>query len=530
MPNHTYNKSLLLGFLLVFVALIVNTVLAYWNVQRLQSNAQAVSRQHFVMGELQQLYNILLNAETGQRGYLITGQQSFLQPYQKASMELQEKLRTVDKLVSTTPERQKLFGELETSVANRMELISKSINLREKDGIEAVSNWISAGEGKRAMDQVRSQISAIEAKEREVLEQRAAESRVSYWTALITGLISSALGLGLVISGFVLVSRDMAQRQQLSEALQKSKEKLEDRVRARTMEIEASNNALRDEIDIRTKAETTAMQAAQELQRSNRELEQFASVASHDLQEPLRKIQAFGDRLQLHCNEQLGERGIDYLQRILVSAARMRKLIDDLLTYSRVASKAQPFTAVDLNDVAEEVVGDLEGRLQDVGGVVELGKLPHLEADPMQMRQLFLNLIANALKFHRPGVPPVVKVTAQTIATPPKSSGDTSAAPAAYCEITVQDNGIGFEQVYVDRIFELFQRLHGRDEYQGTGMGLAICRKIVERHAGTITAQSEPGQGSCFIFTLPIQQRAALPATTAVTRPANPISNQELRA
>jgi light-regulated signal transduction histidine kinase (bacteriophytochrome) len=264
------------------------------------------------------------------------------------------------------------------------------------------------------------------------------------------------------------------------------------------------------------------MQAAQELQRSNRELEQFASVASHDLQEPLRKIQAFGDRLSTLCNGQLGERGNDYLQRILASAARMRKLIDDLLTYSRVASKAQPFTAVDLNEIAEEVASDLEGRVQDVNGVIEIDKLPHLEADPTQMRQLFQNLIGNALKFHKPGVPPIVRVSAQTVSSPERSNGEPAKESGALCEITIADNGIGFEQVYVDRIFELFQRLHGRDEYQGTGMGLAICRKIVERHSGVITAHSTPGEGSRFTFTLPIHQRASNPAVT--------VTQQEQRA
>jgi light-regulated signal transduction histidine kinase (bacteriophytochrome) len=362
------------------------------------------------------------------------------------------------------------------------------------------------------MERVREQIEKLETRERVLLQDRLAESNISYWTSVVTSAISAVLGLSLAVGGYVLVARDLEQRQQLSTALQKSNERLEERVHARTMEIEASNQALREEIGVRTKAEQAAMLAAQELQRSNRELEQFASVASHDLQEPLRKIQAFGDRLRLHCHEQLGERGADYLQRVLESAGRMRKLIDDLLTYARVSTKAQPFSAVDLNEVVAEVSGDLEGRLHDVGGQLQLAKLPHIEADPLQMRQLFLNLIGNALKFHRPGVPPVVQISVQTIPAPqrpldlPSGNGDAHARSPLHCEITVQDNGIGFEQVYVDRIFELFQRLHGRDEYQGTGMGLAICRKIVERHAGTITAQSAPGAGSRFVFTLPFQQ------------------------
>lgn len=513
MPNQAYNKSLLLGFLMVIAALVVNTGLTFFNLQRLRKNADAVEHQHHVLAELRLLLKILVDAETGQRGFLITEDEKFLAPYESASLALQDKVAAVEKLMSTDPDRRRDFEELKEAIDARIEYVQGSLEMQRTQGREAVRDLIRQGEGKRAMDNVRDLIAKIETKENAVLQARHAESQVSHITALTTGLISGVLGLGLAIGSYWLVGRDIDKRQQLSEALQKSKERLEERVQARTMEIEVSNQALREEIAVRTKAEQAAMQAAQELQRSNRELEQFASVASHDLQEPLRKIQAFGDRLQSHCADQLGEKGADFLQRILSSAGRMRRLIDDLLTYSRVSSKALPFSAVDLNEIVEEVSGDLEGRMQDVGGQIEVGKLPHIEADPAQMRQLFLNLLGNALKFNRPGVPPVVCVSAQTIPAPittPGSNGDSTRIPL-HCEITVQDNGIGFEEVYVDRIFELFQRLHGRDEYQGTGMGLAICRKIVERHGGTITAYSTPGEGSRFVFRLPVQQHQHKP-------------------
>src|SRR5262249_20124302 len=232
---------------------------------------------------------------------------------------------------------------------------------------------------------------------------------------------------------------------------------------------------------------------ARRLQRSNRELEQFASVAAHDLQEPLRKIEAFSQRLQNKAAAGLDEQSKDYLQRIVQSACRMRDLINDLLSFSRVGTKAQPFARVDLHDIARAVVSDLEERLRQTGGRIEIGPLPAIDADAMQMRQLLTNLIGNALKFRRVEEPPLVRVDA--------------APQDAALTITVSDNGIGFEEIYLDRIFDLFQRLHGRQEYEGTGMGLAICRKIVERHGGTITAKSMPGRGSTFIVTLPRQQQ-----------------------
>jgi signal transduction histidine kinase len=247
-------------------------------------------------------------------------------------------------------------------------------------------------------------------------------------------------------------------------------------------------------------------QRAAELTTANNQLQEFASVASHDLQEPLRKIQAFGDRLQTKCAQGLDEQGLEYLGRMQHAAARMSTLINDLLTFSRVTTRAQPFQAVDLAEIARDVVCDLEGRLQQTNGRVELGPLPTVDADALQMRQLLQNLIGNALKFHKPGEPPVVQVEGDVLSEASALSIANGVPSGPVCRLTVRDNGIGFDEKYVDRIFNVFQRLHGRGEYEGTGMGLAICRKIAERHRGRITAQSSPGNGATFLVTLPISQ------------------------
>jgi signal transduction histidine kinase len=225
------------------------------------------------------------------------------------------------------------------------------------------------------------------------------------------------------------------------------------------------------------------------LRKSNQELEQFAYVASHDLQEPLRKVQAFSDRLASKYADKLGDDGKLYIERMQDASGRMRTLIQDLLTFSRVRSKGQEFVSVDLNEVVRGVVADLEVRLEQVGGRVEIDNLPTLLADPLQMRQVFQNLIGNALKFKKSGVPPIVRVMSR-----PK--GDSH-------RIIVQDNGIGFEMQYAEKVFEIFQRLHGRSDFEGTGMGLAIVKKILERHVGSIRAESEVGKGARFIMTFP---------------------------
>jgi len=227
------------------------------------------------------------------------------------------------------------------------------------------------------------------------------------------------------------------------------------------------------------------------LQESNRELEDFAHVASHDLQEPLRKIQAFGDRLKARYAEVLTGEGVDYLDRMLKAAGRMQALINDLLAFSRVTTKAQPFAPVDLGAIAQEVVHDLEERTHQTGGEVVVGPLPAVDADALQMRQLLQNLVGNGLKFHRPGVPPRVEL-----------SGSASNGTA---EIVVSDNGIGFDEKYAERIFTMFERLHGRASYEGTGIGLAICRKIAHRHGGDIRASSRQGEGATFVVTLPVK-------------------------
>jgi signal transduction histidine kinase len=232
-----------------------------------------------------------------------------------------------------------------------------------------------------------------------------------------------------------------------------------------------------------------------ELARSNTELEQFAYVASHDLQEPLRKVIAFASRLQAVLGGSLDRRGEDYLQRLEGAAARMQQLINDLLGFSRLASQARSFAPTDLNQVVEAAASSLEDQLGRTGGRVEAGELPVVEGDASQLGQLMQNLISNGLKFRRPGVSPVVRVS-------------SAAGPEGWAVIRVADNGIGIEPQHREQIFRPFQRLHGRSEYEGSGMGLAICAKVVHRHGGEIRVESGEEGGAVFVVELPLRQGA----------------------
>lgn len=228
-----------------------------------------------------------------------------------------------------------------------------------------------------------------------------------------------------------------------------------------------------------------------ELVRSNRELENFAYIASHDLREPLRTVQSYMQLLRRRYESSLDESALEFIDHAILGATRMRTLIDDLLTYARVASRRKPFVRVALGDIVSQVLRSLDVRLREKNAEVAIGELPEVVVDPTQLEQLFQNLIANAVKFQKVGQRPKVEVEAE-----PRGEEWL---------IRVKDNGIGIDPAYKDKIFVLFQRLHARGEYEGTGLGLAVSAKVVEQHGGKMWVESELGQGATFLFTLPMQ-------------------------
>lgn len=254
------------------------------------------------------------------------------------------------------------------------------------------------------------------------------------------------------------------------------------------------------------KSEAELRSFNRKLAESNRDLTDFAYVASHDLQEPLRKIIAFGDRLGKRFGDELGADGLDYLARMQSAAGRMQVLIEDLLTFSRVNTRGEVPVETDLNAVVQGVVSDLEVAIERAGATVEVGELPTLEVDPSQFRQLIQNLVGNALKFRRTDVISYVSIRASKLAAEESETLQLAhLAESAWWCIEVKDNGIGFEQKYADKIFTVFQRLHGRSEYEGSGVGLAVVRRIVERHGGQVAVVSVPGQGTTFSIHLPAE-------------------------
>ncbi|MDQ3013227.1 MAG: CHASE3 domain-containing protein [Acidobacteriota bacterium] len=451
--------QILFALAFALVVLIGLAISSYRSVAGMLQASKQVTHTRDVMDELDAVLSALKDAETAQRGFLLTDRDAFLEPYNQASPMVGQHILLLRQLVNDNPEQRRRLDQAEQLATAKLELIRKGIEVRQsrEDGQRVSIQTLE--QGKQVMDDARRVIAEMKEVENKLLTVRQQQAAAAARQTLLIIPLVSLLAVGVTAFAFIAIYRELTRRQ---------------------------------------RAEVQTLTLNQELGRSNRELQDFAYVASHDLQEPLRKIQAFGDRLKSKYGPALNDEGRDYLDRMQNSARRMHTLINDLLEYSRVATKGQPFTPVDLNQVASDVLGDLEVRVQQSGGRVEMGELPVMDADPLQMRQLLQNLIGNALKFYRPEQPPVVRVTAE-------------GTEDGLCLIAVADNGIGFEEKYLDRIFTPFQRLHGRSEYEGTGMGLAVCRRIAERHGGTITAQSTPGQGTTFLVTLPLKQNGDNP-------------------
>ena len=474
------------GLLIVLTVILSNAGLSYQALTTLVASVDQVELSLERLEAIRASLSTLKGAESGQRGFIITGDKSYLQPYYGAVEAIDSNLATLTFLSVGQPYQTKQLETLKVLTAAKLNEFDTTIELRRNSGFEAASQIINTDSGERVMNQIRAIVDDLDKQESALLIEHRRQSQRSRDRAILTLSAATVVGLILLFIAFLLLRRVLQNRVEREQLLAGENARLEIQVAERTRELAALNATL---------------------QRSNRDLEEFAYVASHDLQEPLRKIRAFGDRLRQKYATELDSRGQDYIERMRQAAERMAALITALLTYSRVSSRGVVFQPVDLDELAGQVLSDLETPIQELGATVDVKPLPPLEADPMQLRQLLQNLLSNALKYHVPNVPPVITLSGQT-----RSEASREGHPQQdWVELRVQDNGIGFDEQYLDRIFTPFQRLHNRAEYEGTGMGLAVVRRICERHGGHVSAHSAPGQGTTFIVTLPIRQHLPTP-------------------
>ena len=458
---------------IVIMVIITNGYLAIKTIEDLSDTQNSLYNTGDVIGEVDNLHSLVLMAETGQRGYLLTEIPEYLTPYEDALNSLNEQLANARKLRSEVPGQTARIKALLGLVEQKTDELKKTVELALADKEKRALKQVMTGRGRDLYKEFRADLEYIKIREINfrntlfaILSTIEREAKVTF---AISGITSALLLLGLAFFARLNAKSEVKYRLQL----EKQNEDLAQRIAERTKELTLY---------------------ADELSRSNRELEDFAFVASHDLQEPLRKIRAFGDRLQTNYAQLLDEKGADYINRMKNAAERMSNLINDLLEFSRISTRGKPFNNVPLQQLIENTISDIEISIEESGAKIILDQLPEINADASQMHHLFLNLISNAIKFRKIDIRPIIEI----------QYCQEKIAQDQWHIITVKDNGIGFEQEFSDKIFVPFQRLHARTEYKGTGIGLAICRRIVERHGGKISAASILGEGTTFKIEIPV--------------------------
>ncbi|MCW8090280.1 sensor histidine kinase [Alteromonas sp. ASW11-130] len=479
-------QSLYSWIAIVAIVIIVITGNSFYVISTLDNLAKLEARLFNitkVTESITKLHVAILRTESGKRGYLLTRNEQYLSDYTKTLNTLNELLEEVGY------KSQELGGKQDVHIDELLSLSKAKLN----DMISTVE-LARNGRFEQAMEIVNSNRSLILYEEFENtykdVRRRVNKMQNTHLKNLIklrkesftTLAVSGASTALLIILIFILLKINVKEAYRHQKELETHNEELEEKINRRTQELQVYSD---------------------ELARSNRELEDFAFVASHDLQEPLRKIRAFGNRLESGYSDVIDDRGRDFMKRMLNAAERMSMLIRDLLAFSRVATRGKEFDKVDLDNVISNVKSDLEIAIDESEAIVECDKLPVINGDQSQLEQLFLNLLSNALKFRQQDQAPYISIRLES---PEEADLEHVFKFADYnwVKIIIKDNGIGFDQTFAEKIFAPFQRLHGRSEYQGTGIGLAVCRRIVERHNGYISAQSSPGTGAVFSIVIPV--------------------------
>lgn len=465
---------------LLVVLILLNAYFSRTTISELTNLQQEIRKSTKIIALIQELHVQLLIAESGQRGYLLTRDDVYITDYKASVEQVNQSLATLRSTVSSKSEQTTLIQQTSELIEKKLKEMGSTIRVAKAHDFSASLKIVNSDEGLELYQQLNQLFTSIKQNEAIISSGQISDLEKSAKESSRNVSISLFISVILVMGVFLLVRVNM--RNQL----------------LREKEIESQNHKLQLAVEERTKELSLF---SDELTRSNRELEDFAFVASHDLQEPLRKIMTFGDRLD---DNTLSDKQQDYLKRMRTAANRMSVLISDLLEFSRVNTRGKDFSVVDLNRVLNNCIDDLSVLIEESNTQMNIQALPAILADPTQMQQLFFNLVANAIKFSADEETPSVSLSVEKVTQPTEIE---LADLDEWYQFTLSDNGIGFDQSYAEKIFSPFQRLHSRSEYKGTGIGLAICRRIVERHNGVIKASGIVSHGATFTVILPANNR-----------------------
>ena len=438
--------SLIIGIILL---LLISTLLfSLYTVNKVKSNLKIQIHTRTVIITLKDNLTFMLDAETGERGFIITSDTNYLQPYTVALQNIRSNTAQLRSLTIDNPIQQRNLDTLEKYIGLKLNYTENLIALKKKGDEKTIREIMISNNGKYFMDRVRSVNNSMKMEEENLFEERRTNTNKSIANAQVIFILEGSFSL--------LITLFLA-------------------------------TVIINELNRRAKSEKKMRDYNIELERKNREIEQFAYIASHDLQEPLRSVSNFSKLLSEKLAANPDKKMQDYIGYITGGASRMSNLIFDLLEYSRIGKDVSK-SVIDCDQLVHGVLGDMKTLIKESNAEIHVSKLPVVNGY-IYLKSLFQNLLSNAIKFHKKGTDPVIHISAIDKGTE--------------FQFSIQDNGIGMEKIYHERVFIIFQRLHSRAEYEGTGIGLSQCKKIVELHGGKIWVESEPGKGTTFIFTIP---------------------------
>jgi len=470
--HFSVHKKIRLGFFIAFTVIVAASVFSYLVAKNLLDNAGRLNHAIEVSKRLEVITRQLKEAEAAIRGYALTKDSTFLDPsMQVRSNRIEREYLLLRKITAESPTQQKHLDTLRELLAIKYKQLQLGA-----ETVTQLKQLSNVKEGEKSMDLIDDKVRDMIRIEENLVQEKSELFHffAVMWVPMI--FISSLVAILIGIYSYITLTREF---------------KLQLHIESR---MKSYQRDLQQNISL--------------LNKTNQELEQFAYVASHDLQEPLRKISTFSDRLQMKYKDQLPPDATQLIDRMVSAVSRMRVLINDLLIFSR-AGRITPesITPVDMNKLLQEVISDLEVTLEEKNVQIKYDQLPIIEGSDTSFHQLFQNLLANSIKFASPDRRLEINIHHELLRGKELGVTKESRWNDTYCRISLEDNGIGFEQTYADRIFQIFQRLHGISEYSGTGIGLAICKKIVDSHNGLIEAHGVPNKGATFVIILPMKQR-----------------------